>query len=518
MNKKENTKPRAIIYIRVSSSKQIDNESLEVQEKSCRQYAESIGASVVKVFREEGESAKFADRTQLINLLEYCRHNKGKVNILIVWKVDRFARNSSDHYAIRAKLIESGVVLHSATEHLSDDPIGKVMEGMLAVFAEFDNNVRSQRATENMKNAFKSGRWMWKAPIGYLNDKLVNGYKEVIPDPERFDIVKAGLKEFAKGLMLEKDLVEFYRERGLSTLENNEISTSLTAKILTDKFYAGVMVSSKWGLEINGNYEPMISINEYEQIQTILKKSNGALYIPHEANNEAFPLRGDLLCPDCGKPLTASFSKGRSRVKLYGYYSCANKLCSSRYKTLKVDDMHSAFISYLEKITPKQECLDLFKDVILDVWDEEYKGIKNKNNSVNKQLKALESERQDNYKLAKKDIFDEKTIKEDLAKVESKILAVKLQLNEGLMDEYELGTVIEAGVQFMRNPATTWKSVLLDNKQRIQKMIFPKGMVFDPIHGFGTSTLSLPFEVLQDAYVENNILVTPRRIELRLPG
>lgn len=511
MKKLKEEKLKAIIYIRVSSSKQVDNESLEVQEKACRQYAENLGATIVKVFREEGESAKAADRTQLINLLEYCRHNKGKINILIVWKVDRFARNSSDHYAIRAKLLENGVVLHSATEPLSDDPLGKAMEGMLAMFAEFDNGIRSQRATENMKNAFKSGRWMWIAPLGYLNDKLINGYKEVIPDPDRYEIVKSGLKEFAKGLILEKDLVDYYNSRGLKSREGKEISATLVAKILTDKFYSGTMVSNKWGLEIIGNYEPMISVEEYRQIQNILRRDNQGLYVPHEANNEAFPLRGDIRCPECGRPLTASFSKGRS--KKYGYYFCINKLCVSKNRTLKVTDTHKAFVNHLKHITPKQECLDLFKDIILDVWDEEYQSIQSQNESVTKQLKTLEKEHQDIYKLAKKGIFDEKTIKEDLAKVESKILAITTQLNDGLTDKYELGTIIEAGVKFMKNPFGTWNSVRLDNKQRIQKMIFPKGLVFDEINGFRTSTLSLPFEVLQGACIKNNALVPPTGIE-----
>ncbi len=71
---------KAIIYLRVSTEEQVDNFSLDTQENICRKEAEKRGYTVIEMFREEGRSAKnISGRPVLINLLEYCRKNKNRV-------------------------------------------------------------------------------------------------------------------------------------------------------------------------------------------------------------------------------------------------------------------------------------------------------------------------------------------------------------------------------------------------------------------------------------------------------
>src|ERR1044071_1748172 len=93
-----------IIYCRVSSKEQIEGTSLESQELACREYAKSHGIQVLRVFVERGESAKFADRTQLLELIDFCKSNSGNIGVLLVWKVDRFARNVGGHFSVKAGL------------------------------------------------------------------------------------------------------------------------------------------------------------------------------------------------------------------------------------------------------------------------------------------------------------------------------------------------------------------------------------------------------------------------------
>jgi site-specific DNA recombinase len=96
-----------IIYCRVSSKEQVEGTSLESQEMACREYAQRNQIDVVKVFVERGESAKFADRTQLLELLDFCRLPENVIRTLLVWKVDRLARNVGDHFNIKASLSKS---------------------------------------------------------------------------------------------------------------------------------------------------------------------------------------------------------------------------------------------------------------------------------------------------------------------------------------------------------------------------------------------------------------------------
>src|SRR5438034_9803910 len=82
----------AVIYIRVSTKEQTENLSLPTQLKACEEYCQRQGFEVLERFREERESAKSADRTELQNLLKYCRIHKGKVHFVVVFNLTRFAR------------------------------------------------------------------------------------------------------------------------------------------------------------------------------------------------------------------------------------------------------------------------------------------------------------------------------------------------------------------------------------------------------------------------------------------
>ncbi|HEY2381415.1 MAG TPA: recombinase family protein [Terriglobia bacterium] len=129
---------KTVIYVRVSDPGQVEGTSLESQENACREYAERKKATIERVFIEKGESAKFRDRTELLKLIEFCRKRKD-IGMLIVWKVDRLARNVGDHLAIKAEVAKYGTAVCSVTEPIDDSPVGKMTEMILAVFAEFDN-------------------------------------------------------------------------------------------------------------------------------------------------------------------------------------------------------------------------------------------------------------------------------------------------------------------------------------------------------------------------------------------
>jgi hypothetical protein len=121
-----------------------------------------------RIFAEECESAKTTDRSQLQNLLTYCRTHKGKVHFVVVYNLTRFAREKYDHFALRARLKSLGISLRSATEPIDETSTGKLIEGVLAAFAQCDNDVRSERTRAGMRAALELGRWTFPAPLGYL--------------------------------------------------------------------------------------------------------------------------------------------------------------------------------------------------------------------------------------------------------------------------------------------------------------------------------------------------------------
>jgi DNA invertase Pin-like site-specific DNA recombinase len=159
----------AVIYVRVSTKEQTENLSLPTQLRACEEFCRRQRYDVLERFHEEGESAKTTDRTELQKLLTFCRLNKGRVHFVVVVNLTRFARDKYDHFALRSHLQSLGISLRSATEPIDDTSTGKLMEGVLAAFAQFDNDVRSDRTRAGMKAAPELGRWVLLAPIGCLN-------------------------------------------------------------------------------------------------------------------------------------------------------------------------------------------------------------------------------------------------------------------------------------------------------------------------------------------------------------
>jgi len=152
-----------VIYCRVSTKEQVDGTSLESQERICREWADRQGVTIVQVFVDKGESAKTADRTEFIKAISLCAQRKNAVRYFIVYKLDRFARSQDDHVSVRATLRRYGVELRSATEPINETPVGRAMEGMISVFAEFDNNIRRERCVGGMMERARQGFWCWRA-------------------------------------------------------------------------------------------------------------------------------------------------------------------------------------------------------------------------------------------------------------------------------------------------------------------------------------------------------------------
>jgi DNA invertase Pin-like site-specific DNA recombinase len=193
---------KGIIYVRVSSIDQTQGTSLDNQERACFEYAEKNGIEVVRTFIEKGESATAANRTEFLKALEFCRQHRGEMDAFIVWKIDRFARNTTDHFSVRAKLTQYGIVLQSVTEPITQDHIGKLMETFLAGYAEFENEVRKQRCTGGMQGRLREGIWCWWPPIGYTHSKRIKDRRKTmpdIPDEERFFLIQKGLRLYQAG-------------------------------------------------------------------------------------------------------------------------------------------------------------------------------------------------------------------------------------------------------------------------------------------------------------------------------
>ena len=188
-----------MIYCRVSTKEQVDEgSSLATQEKLCNEYALKNGYEIVKIFIEQGESAKNANRTQLQEMLTFCSLKKNNVSFVIAYKIDRIARNIDDYRQIRLLLKKHDVEIKSTSEYFEDTPAGRFMENIIANVAQFDNDVRTERSVGGMREAMRDGRFVWGAPIGYDNVKI-GGKSNIIPNNVACFVHKA-FTEVAKNM------------------------------------------------------------------------------------------------------------------------------------------------------------------------------------------------------------------------------------------------------------------------------------------------------------------------------
>ena len=188
---------KAVIYTRVSSEEQVSNLSLDVQEKTCREYCVRNGWQVEAVYREEGESARTANRTSLRRMLEDLQARP--VDYVVVYDTSRFARDVYVHTSLKQLLGKAGAQLRAATQPLEDTAAGRAIEGVFAVFNQLDNELRAEKITAGMRETITRGFWPWPAPLGYRNGRTAEGRKIIVHDGEKAVLMRQGFEAIAAG-------------------------------------------------------------------------------------------------------------------------------------------------------------------------------------------------------------------------------------------------------------------------------------------------------------------------------
>jgi site-specific DNA recombinase len=492
---------KGIIYCRVSSHDQVMGTSLDNQKQACLAYAEAKNIEVRKIFVERGESATAANRTEFLKALDFCKKNKD-TEAFIVWKIDRFARNTTDHFAVRAKLVQYGTMLHSVTEHINDDPQGKLMETLLAGFAEFENDMRKQRCTAGMQSKLRSGIWCWSPPIGYVNSMNLKDRRKTLPDQpdqERFYLIQKAFRLYAKGNHSITEVAKLMNTWGFKTRTGKPMRKQLLETILTNKFYAGMIVDPWSGDEYQGQHERMITLSEYCQVQLIKQGFSNNAVRPRLNINPDFPLRSSVFC-ECGEHLTASWSSGRN--KKYPYYRCKNHQCKHYSHGIAKGILEDQFCAVLDQVQPKTKYLKLLEEVVLKRLDNQYVALTQESQHYGSQLKTLK-DRQSRLTRMRLDGEIEKaeyiSMKQSL---ENEVTALTISKNEAEIDRLDVETALTYFKKFIGNIAKHWRGMNVKQQQRLQKLVLPKGITYNKTAGaYGTAVLS-PIFRLNDQFAD----------------
>ncbi len=481
----------AIIYCRVSSKEQIEGTSLESQQAACHEYARSKNITIQKAFIEQGESAKFADRTQLLELIEFCGKNKGSVDALLVWKVDRFARNVADHFSVKSTLAKLGVRIISVTEPIDNNPEGNLMETILAGFAEFDNSVRAMRTVQGMRRRIQDGIFPWRPPLGYKSSVSATEKKNApdLPDEPAFGLVRRAFQEFATGAYTKAEIGRLMNRWGLVTIRGKSLAPQSLDELFSNPFYMGTLVDPWSGEEYPGKHTPMVTGAEFARVQQVISARRRA--VPHRKEREEFPLRGLVRCEVCRHQLTAAFSRGRS--KTYPYYLCSQKKCVKRGKSMPAPKVHDEFLSFLDEIAPRPELIDEIAERVITLAEEVQQSRSNQKQRRRKSIGQLETQVGELIRMRAQQLISN----DEFLLQKQRLVAQRMAL-EATPDEIIDGARIRADLQRITKPLTelraTWEALNPRLRLWFDHIMLPGGFSIGKIR---TADLGLLFSTFR---------------------
>ena len=302
----------AVIYARYSSDNQRE-ESIEGQIRECTAYAEKNGITIVKHYIDRAISAKTDNRPQFQQMIK--DSDKKLFDIVLVWKLDRFARNRYDSARYKTQLKKNGVKLMSATEIISEGPEGIILESVLEGYAEYysadlaEKVVRGQ--TENiLKGRCNGGR----GTFGYTLDSE----RKFHIDPLASPFVLESFTKYRDGLTM-KEIRDWLNENGIKNPVGGEFTYNSVEHMLKNRRYIGELKFRD--VVVPDAIPPIVPLELFDDVQEKIAKNKKAP--ARRKAEDDYLLTTKLHCGCCGA-LMFGESGTSATGRTYYYYKCAN--------------------------------------------------------------------------------------------------------------------------------------------------------------------------------------------------
>ena len=344
-----------VIYARFSSHSQTE-QSIEGQLKVCYEYARQYGHVVIGEYIDRAQSGTTDNRSDFQRMIE--DSEKHAFQGVLVYQLDRFARNRYDSAINKAKLKKNGVRVLSAKENITDDASGILVEGVLESMAEYYSVELAQKITRGMQiNAQKCLSNGSNPGLGYK----VNKDRTFSVDEEEAQIVREIFERYAAGDIV-ADIIRDLNARQYRTSRGKEFNKNSINRILHNRRYIGYYIYK--GEETAGGMPRIIDDALFERVQAILEANKKA---PGRTKGKMeYLLTTKLFCGHCKEPMTGYGGTSKTGTR-YHYYKCNGSKKGACKKTpVHKEQIEEAVI---------HACLNLFTDErIKFIADEMYKA------------------------------------------------------------------------------------------------------------------------------------------------
>ena len=301
-------KLNCVIYARYSSTNQKE-QSIEGQLRECKAYAERNGYTVVGEYVDKAMSGRSDHRPDFQKMISDAK--KGQFEYIIVWKLDRFARNRYDSAVYKNKLKKCGVRVLSATEGLGEGSESIIIEGILESYAEYYSVNLAENTRRGMEDTARHGYVTGSAPYGY---KIVD--KKLAIDDKTALTVQLAFEMFAKG-NTKTEIAAALNNKGYATKFGKKWTCTSFDNIFKNRVYIG---DYTYKGEIPRNCPRLISddiFNKCQQKLELSKRMRGQ----KKTDDIDFLLSGKCFCGNCGSPMFGDSGTSRNGDKHY-YYTC----------------------------------------------------------------------------------------------------------------------------------------------------------------------------------------------------
>ena len=304
----------ACLYVRYSSVNQTE-QSIDGQTRVCKEFCNKNHIQIINIYADRATSAS-KDIEKRISFLKMIKDSeKHSFDAVVVYKLDRFSRSRYDMANFKYRLRKNGVQLISATENISTDPEGIILESVLEGMAEFYSAELSQKITRGLReSAYKHNSTGGFIPLGY---KSVN--KKLVIDKKKAHIVKEAFKMYAEGHTV-ADICRAFNAKGYRTSKGTPFGKSSFTRIFRNEKYIGVYRFQDYRAE--NTIPPIVDEKLFKKVQARLsaQKPSGT----YKAK-KSYLLSGKLYCGHCGSSMS-----GGTNQRNYSYYQCYGKKTLNR--------------------------------------------------------------------------------------------------------------------------------------------------------------------------------------------
>jgi len=354
----------AVIYARYSCGHQRE-ESIEGQLRECREFALKNNLCVIGEYIDRAYSAKTDNRPEFQKMIKDSIYKK--FNAVIVWKLDRFARNRYDSLRYKMILKKNMVDVISATEKISRGSEGIMLESILEGYAEYYSAELSEKVMRGMtENALKCKFNGGYVPIGYYIDENNQYQIDVITAP----YVKDAFVMYASNFSM-KEIAEYLKDKGVRTSRNKIISIRTMSTIFRNRKYIGEY--SFKDIVIPDGIPPIVPSKLFDEVQ---KKLDTNQRNSNTEMKQRYILSAKLRCGKCNSLMCGE--SGTSKTgKVYHYYKCSSvkRHLGCDMKSVRQEDIEKEVLEYIVQNYLTNENMEIIVRQIMDINKKENAGI-----------------------------------------------------------------------------------------------------------------------------------------------